>query len=356
MDANSHAHSGWYRSLSYTQLVVITGAGASVPLGMPAMTGFYELLDPANRSWALRILKSFKEAGNDLEFLLGRIAFYEQLRNEVARDAVLKERITEGNLGELVQQVVPLREKIFDTIIRFYGRLSPQAAQKAVELYKDLYLQLLEAAGNSPLVLPIFTTNYDLTFEAIRDSLSDRKLCNGLEPRGEYSVWAPEVYKKQFDYSFAVFRLHGCSHWFQDKSSGEIVFQPLPDRRDPENKEPRVLYPVPGKDERIDEDPFRTAYEHLRVCLAAAKTVVILGYSGRDLTVQRCLSDALIADPQKKFVVVTASSQLRPELAAVIPKQNIIAHIGGGIEGHTTEIWKAATGRLEIAVGDSLGN
>lgn len=346
-----------YKALLRSEILVLTGAGASVPLGMPAMDGFYRRLRPDLREWAEVIFNSFEEQNNDLEFLLGRIAYYEHLREDSQRDEHLNKNIVSTSaLGVLVAKGKEVRENIFDTIVNSYGRLSPEAKEKAAELYRDLYYKLLPEDGTQPRVLPIFTTNYDLTFEGIRDLSKHFKLCNGMSGAGEYGVWERNSYREQEDYNFAIFRLHGCSHWVRDKGSrdGELAFQARPDRRDLANKEPVILYPLPDKDSRLEEEPFRTAYHHFELCLEAAKAIVIIGYSGRDKVVQRYLAEALKADPNKKFVIVSKGPTLRQELQDIIPQANIAAYIRGGIEGNTEQVWKAAKGRLELSLKDSI--
>ncbi len=75
-----------YKALLRSEILVLTGAGASVPLDMPAMDGFYQRLRPDMREWAEVIFNSFEEQNNDLEYLLGRIAYYEHLREDSQRD------------------------------------------------------------------------------------------------------------------------------------------------------------------------------------------------------------------------------------------------------------------------------
>lgn len=343
-----------YEALRNSKVLVITGAGASVPLGMPAMDGFFERLKEEWQKWMAPILESFPEGRKtDMELLLARLTYYEELRGVAQKDGCLTSNaVNLTALSDLVKKSHRLREDIFDEIIRTYGKLSSKASTKAVQLYKDLYFQLVSATRNRPGVLPIFTTNYDLTFEAIEKKVPDFKICTGISRGGDYGVWESSLYEKAQDYDFAIFRLHGCSHWVRSRVGEirEIVFQPLPDRKDLENKEPRILYPVPDKDSRIEEEPFSTAYKYLKLCLAAAKTIVIIGYSGRDAVIQDYLGEALNTDAGKKLVIVTGGKELRPELQKIMERARGAAHLGGGIEANVDRVWKEARGsRLTVS-------
>ncbi len=340
--------SSCYQALKLSRILVITGAGASAPLNMPAMDNFYKVIDPSWDDWISKLLQGFPEKGNDLEFLLGHLDFYEDLRDKCVRDPHLRNVLPPDRLDSVLGAARNIRERIFDTIVTTYGRLSPQAKKKAIRIYKNLYFRLLEATQNEAKVLPIFTTNYDLTFEGLRDEASDFNICNGIRREGDFASWDPTAYETQDDYRFAIFRLHRCSHWMKDKgeNGGEIIFQARPDRRDLQNKEPCILYPVAGKEAKISEEPFGTAYKHLQTCLNAAQTVVIIGYSGRDVAIQRYLEEALARDEAKNLVLVTKGKKLRPELQAVIRRAKNYRHLHGGIEANTESVLKAVQGKL----------
>lgn len=356
MKLPADVQSSWYPALTRSNIVVLTGAGASVPLGMPAMDGFYEHLSNDHRQWASQFLKSHPDAGNDLEFLLGRLAWFERMAEERQRDKLVEGCIPPTPITELASRARELKSVIFRSILRVYGELQPEVRPKAKELYFDLYNELCKEAGTYPEVLPIFTTNYDLTFEALRDADSQFEICNGMSIQGEYKVWSPETYQKE-SFRFAIFRLHGCSHWVRRKPEGDIVFQAAPDLDDPTYKEPCVLYPVPGKDSRIGEEPFKTAYDHLSGCLRNAKFVIIIGYSGRDEAVQSRLQESLYADPQKKFLLITKNESIpepfrwlnRPTGSFSPPSGGISVHLSGGIEMNTKAILDAVRGKSPTA-------
>jgi len=312
---------------------VLTGAGASVPLGMPAMDGFERILSENQR----QLLKQIRPpntttAWNDLEELLERLTFYEDIDVRHRRDPNLQiwiRFISGRDTGNIARQ---LKNGIFQGIIERLGLLDEQAAEIAESLYKPLFLDLLGSATNDSAALPIFTTNYDLTFEAIRDRSLDFTICNGIRGMGESFRWSQKAYEETRDYKFAIFRLHGCSHWMKQRSTGRIFFQPLPDTRNPETREPCVLYPLPFKETRIYEQPFRCAYFHFEQALVSAQTIVIIGYSGRDPAIQFRILEALEHDRTKRIAVVTGNDEVRPEFDEIKTQCAEFKHFVGGIE------------------------
>ena len=331
MNIKSTALTDYQDSLVSSRVLVLTGAGASVPFGMPTMAEFKASIDP---HW-LSLINEIPEMkkGFDLEELLGVLDFYERINDRYGNDPLLRTWFqfqTPNNLGA---KATVLKNKVFDKIIDLYGQLSRENQEKAKHIYLPLYNGLLQYCGNEPSVLPIFTTNYDLTFEALGIQDSGFALCNGLRNVGHDSEWSHEHYRGALDYRFAVFRLHGCSHWMKNKRTGRILYQSQPDRRDLENKEPAVLYPLLGKEVAVPNEPFATAYSYLRECLRAARIILLIGYSGRDPLVQQYIADSLRLDSQKIIVVISKGIGLRLEFQALNKFMgNEVLHISGGIE------------------------
>jgi hypothetical protein len=331
MNNKSLALADFQRSLVSSHMLVLTGAGASVPFGMPTMAEFKASIDSRWLSLIDQIPEMKK--GFDLEELLGVLDFYEHIGDRYPHDALLKTWFVYQGHKNLGADAKALKNEVFDKIIELYGQLSPENQEKAKQIYLPLYNGLLRYCGNEPPVLPIFTTNYDLTFEAL--GIKDREfaLSNGLRNIGHDSEWSHEHYRGALDYKFAVFRLHGCSHWMKNKRKGRILYQSQPDRRDLDNKEPAVLYPLLGKEVAVPNEPFATAYSYLRECLRAARVILIIGYSGRDPLVQQYIADSLRLDSQKLIVVISKGIGLRSEFQALNKFMgNEVMHISGGIE------------------------
>jgi hypothetical protein len=326
-----------YKSLLRAKIIVVTGAGASVPLGMPAMRGFFAKLDPKSKAEAQRFGAWCPDSKDDLEFLLGQLDWWRQLGEAAHRDNVFRGVIKQPDLQNMVASAQSLREAVLQTIVDLYGELSNEAQLKACSIYREFYSILRQKAFNSPSVLPVFTTNYDLTFEGISDQDRAFRICNGMERRGYYSEWQPETYKRE-QYDFGIFRLHGCSHWVRQKKNGKILYQPIPERDNLSRREPCILYPEPLKDSLVSGEPFSIAYENLRLCLRGAKLIIIIGYSGRDETVRDAFREALYADPDKKFIFVTKGRAESAALEGLVDSKKVLAYFDKGIEDSTSDI------------------
>jgi hypothetical protein len=173
-----------YTSLLKSKTLVLTGAGTSVPFGMPAMDGFLEIIKGDEfQQLAKLIVRDGPSGKPDLEYLLGRLTYYRNILHEWQRDKVLQGwmQLSDKKLGERAGQ---LRDHIFEQIIRRYGRLTQDARKKAAQFLFPLLIMLRQTAGNNPLVLPIFTTNYDLTYENLSAEVSDLSICTGMVREG----------------------------------------------------------------------------------------------------------------------------------------------------------------------------
>jgi hypothetical protein len=318
-------------SLEKSALLVLTGAGASVPFGMPTMAEFRTHIDTQWTDLVDQIFPNKKEF--DLERLLGVLAFYEEILDQYSRDPMLHSWIQFIGRSDLGGRARGLKNHVFDRIIELYGHVPLERQEKARVLYLPLYRDLLELCGNEPQVLPIFTTNYDLTFEALRRLDSGFTVNDGIRDVGYDREWAPEHYQGAMNYKYAIFRLHGCSHWMKNNHTGRILYQSQPDRKDPGNKEPAVLFPLLGKEVAVPHEPYATAYSYFRECLRAAHVILIVGYSGRDPLVQQYIADSLRRDTDKGIIVISKGNELRQEFKTFerfLGRQ--VKHVAGGIE------------------------
>lgn len=341
-----------------SSIVVLTGAGASVPFGMPAMANFCSCCDSEKAGILQQICRPFLPDNSvDLEFVLGKLEFYE---NEITRD-LLNDGFLTRYFGSSTQHIATemgkfcrnLRGYLYEKIIETYGLLSEEQQTIARNLYLDLFMEL---AARNRTVLPVFTTNYDLMFESLTDSNSQFRMINGMRPTAQGYRWDPTTYSESLA-DLAVFRLHGCSHWFQRKRDKAIWFQALPDLKDPSNKGPQIIYPEPGKDARLVDEPFVTAYRYFRHCLKSADLIIIIGYSGRDEVIQEALRESMAdekpwhdASVKKRFIVITRSEELPPHIDRILPKKRVI-HLRAGIEHNAGRLSAFVTGEIpEYAV------
>jgi 2-hydroxy-3-keto-5-methylthiopentenyl-1-phosphate phosphatase len=112
---------------------------------------------------------------------------------------------------------------------------------------------------------------------------------------------------------------------------------------------------LPGKETRLDEEPFRTGYLQLESVLTSAKLIVIVGYSGRDPFIQVALRDALKRDREKHVICVTGNKELKAEgLASLKGLASSFDHFGGGIQSNVNQVLAAANGQQVQNASDSM--
>jgi hypothetical protein len=181
-------------------------------------------------------------------------------------------------------------------ILKNWGR--PDSADEAdLGLYEATLTRLREL-NRGPL--KVFTTNYDLTFEYLPQTLSG-SVVNGLRQERVESVWDPRVYSEvEGQHRLVVYRLHGCSHWFLDEARGLVTYQPNPELARG-GLQPMVVFPAGRKTGTASLDLFAFSYAAFRQALSRARVCLIIGYSFRDQGIQECLAQAS-ADTQ--FVVL----------------------------------------------------
>lgn len=337
-----------------TKLLLLTGAGASKPLGMPLMKEFEQLVnEKANKSeseclrkiWLVHD-KETKGATLDLEALLALVErygrFYDILFGDqefgyfAHMDSQEKRERAELELKGLIQQGMSIPEaylnraydqkEVFenlDTLLRnlvfeVYG--SELDHHSLDGLYSPMF-ELLNKHFPQKLV-PIFTTNYDVAIEtyALR---SDIKLETGFASTYTGNIWRPArfyqfqpVKDKQ---NIVLFKLHGSLAWHRKGDS--IISTGLP-IRDPSGYKSAVIYPTQTK-EFPDEEPFRTMYNFLKGCFSVTRLVIVIGYSFRDPGIHRIMLDALEFNPNLFFILICGSDVERLQKFG---QQNLRSH------------------------------
>ncbi len=268
--------------LIYKQpLVVFLGAGASAPLGMKTTVQFIEWvkslpeIDYSLMTQIIHEVKPSDEVGKkvDIEAVLD---YLEKLID--AREAY--EKLLDIHLTSVdkFDKIIKLRDRIQDLVIAHYSEID---ASKAFRHYRPL-LQGLPIP-----ILPIFTTNYDLSIEKAYEHSKAQlrlRLIDGFErTRVTIPRWSETSYKhykpRAKSKDIILFKLHGSVDWHRTLN-GEIQ-RIEAHQRNPGILKTVVAYPSRTKKE-IHEEPFRTNYDYLLACLAHAKVCLVIGFSFRD--------------------------------------------------------------------------
>jgi len=293
----------------YGKIIVLTGAGASQPLGCPTMASLVQLITEAGAP--LSEVSGRMNGGmgcDDAETVYSNLELYLQA-TACAADGdqnMLEAFAHPARVLEYQTRFTKSLSQLQDLILSTCGRVD-ELSDGSTE-YGNLLSKLYDLNGSA---LRVFTLNYDLAFE---DLFGAKTVVNGMRADGLNYVWDPGEYEDlPSDAFLVVYRLHGCSHWFRDSESGVILYQSHP-TVSRTGLMPMVVFPSRRKAIDDVDDVFAFSYRALSEALSAAEVCVVIGCSLRDSRVVNALR---AADADTLFVVVDSSldlGQLRPAL------------------------------------------
>lgn len=274
----------------YGKIVVLTGAGASAALGLPTMQKFRKHIVKAGPPLAEMAARMNGGRGYDnAEQIYSCLDLYV----DAAKCAI----DGDGNMGDafasdektraLDHQAAKALRQLQDLMLEKWGKVTC-APEGSLQRYRETLDRLYEL-NEAPL--RVFTTNYDIAFESLDDpdplrvdrlrSVDDGTLVNGLYyvDRLRQYAWDQIKYLPQEMVKAArlvLYRLHGCSFWFQN-SLGQIVLRrELPARC---GVNPMVVFPGRRKADEAFRWVFTFAYAALREAITSAKLCVVIGSS-----------------------------------------------------------------------------
>ncbi len=294
--------------------VILTGAGASAPLGMQQMSSFMDIvhktIEPEDYAFLERIYRSARtldgQPGRDLEVVLERIKQYKDILSVTHSDANLNELSDQGKVARFEEQVSSVDTTIRHLIFSHYGgTIKPRASY---ELYEALFNKIRSA--NNPY-LPVFTTNYDLAIEEYVEQAKETEVHDGLIQEGNRRIWNPhESFNPREDMStlkILLFKLHGSVSWY--RRDGQI--QGFHDVATPSldgGWESMIIYPAQTKTDTMKEEPYRTLYAFLERYVAQATTFLVIGHSLRDEILLNTIRTALRKNDNISMLIITRTA------------------------------------------------
>lgn len=304
--------------MAKAKVILLTGAGASVPLGLYTTSLF--LNEFTTRWWPLEadheLVKELRQAVNtqygDIEDLLALLERQVTAADVLLADPRFVRDVLQNNrqrIGEYIHVATQLRDTIYDKVIEHYSHVD---AHRAAALYDPLLGQFLKRFHDIPELgqtLPFFTLNYDVAVESAA-SMLELQLVDGLEvrPGSVERQWTPDAFtryeEKPGKLNVVLVKLHGSVRWGYDRSNANsIVELSRGVGRDPGMYRHAVLYPA-RTPKAIDEEPFRTGFRCFRECLRSARVLVAIGTSFRDPEVNAALRDGMEENPDLHLIVV----------------------------------------------------
>lgn len=337
--------------LIYTQpIVFFLGAGSSVPLGMPTTLSFRQvLLSKSSKIEKLTINALYKMAAyryrvseNDinleqfLEFLHElRLGFWILSRSSLSKHvSATLSKINSSSWADADRKVNRVRWKILEVLHDVCGDCS---GQRAAELWDPLLFEFQRYTK----VFPLFTLNYDWTFEKACIAHEDRfRLTDGFSGSlgGAWSSgYFAEFQPSEDRVDICLFKLHGSTCWVGDiKSLGP--FSIAKDRPkygfESEDSTPfEIVYPGYRREVWLGKDtwnipqtssdvfvgwrqrePYSVLYRYFDLCLSRAKVVIVIGYAFGDRDINARLAKTLEKNSLCHLVVVGPGNRSKRKL------------------------------------------
>lgn len=280
-------------------LILFTGAGVSIPVGIPGMYDFVEQFKESisKEVNALILLnKIINKEKIDLEELLGRL---DKLSNLKEDETYLRMLDPDTEHMKTLANMGSLKELLLNFV---YEKCSDFDKEKAKDVYKKFIdLKDLFVCKN----LKIFTTNYDVCTET---ALEDQNPTTGFKTKGMYPTWDRSTFKDT-SYKIQIYKLHGSITWYE--YGDEIVQLPPVGRKlpTPRGKKFKVqmLYPISMKE--VFKPPFSDLYYYLQKSLESCSVCIAIGYSFRDDSINSIFRNALNENKDLRLIIIDPNAE-----------------------------------------------
>lgn len=275
-------------------LVIIIGAGASVPMGIPAMKGFTKefekhcdyVLSKDNAKELIKYnLRYLKKVANldrywDLEELLLRVRELKNAENSSITKLYRKfsfrgNSMPKDKFDQKISSMAGEYSELEGELLRF---IREKCIRPDIEKGMKIYSNLLKLSKN--FNLRIFTTNYDPIIENVCDKLNI-SYADGFMPKGNtgYFTWTPQSLNSE---KLNIFKLHGSITWYKDSSNGRIIKFPI-DISDRKDVQSVIIYPTEYKE--LFKPPFNRLYFEFSKSIFNSTNCLAIGHSFRDILI-----------------------------------------------------------------------
>jgi hypothetical protein len=304
------------------RVVVLTGAGASKPLGLPTMeallpSAFESLLQPVEEHQVFDMAANWAAVQNpavlDFELVFTLVDTIARLRESdpvamafaAARGsaggfqfkATPGSYIAGGNLPAYQKAAASLCERLKRVV---HEQLAEPDEALAVKLYHDLF-RVLGGVIDHPGVIDLFTTNYDRAVEVSHETAAevDFELVKGfgLVGRARAPRWDPSLYDNAPGKRLTVklYKLHGSLDW---RRNGDVVEEVGADEYVKGRN--ALIYPIRKP---VIEEPFTNLFERFKQRLQESGVCVVIGSSLRDEYIRQAIVEQLNAETLRVVLV-----------------------------------------------------
>jgi NAD-dependent SIR2 family protein deacetylase len=295
----------------FADVILLVGAGASQSLNIPAMGGMFHAFLQKRRSGISaennRVCKLLVEQLGihpDLEeFLLAANAIIDSQDKSLWK---LTERIVSPSMksSKIAKYREKLRKHVSD-IQRTRKSILDFMSKTCFKFNKEEASRMLSGivSSVSERGYPVYTTNYDFSFEYAAGE-QDIAVHDNFLAQGRRLIWNPEI-KYPLGNALTIIKLHGSVTWYSDdrgvieKIESHTTINPAG-----RSVDRLVIFPTRFKD--IYDQHFFSLYSHFLEALSAAKCLVIIGHSLRDEYIQAAIIERF---RKKVFSIVVVDPQ-----------------------------------------------
>ena len=271
--------------------MILTGAGISVPVGIPAMRDLYSNFLKTSKSGitdrekrTCRLLTDQLQVNPDLEDFLVALNAMCEFEDTSLSLLVEKSLAPLGSINKLESYRKNLEIQI-DRINEVRERILEYCTTVCFEFEREKSVQLFQGLINAVAQkgYPVFTTNYDFAFEHVAGN-SEVDIENNFVAvgRGVAQRW---IWRDEIEFAIGNFltlvKLHGSVTWYRNQA-GQVESIQFDTGKNPDGQDVtrQIVFPTRFKD--IYDQHFFALYTYFLSVLASTEVLIIIGHSLRD--------------------------------------------------------------------------
>jgi len=325
---------------TFQKVVFLLGAGASSDANCKLSSGMLESLNASisNLSTSNVEFEKYKDDfGEIYHFILASLHYQSTMSNAsfgqspylniedfvmLLRQLIDKEFVIPYPLiGNWNDKILKWELRNEDIFTKFKDFITRQLVEDWTRFDRDLALATLAPIREmlntaEALKLNIFTLNYDLVFEEVFNSQTQKIVDTGFSERelsnSRVQYWTADFNNELSPTKINLYKLHGSVDWEYNLGSEDIAIKEKID----DGREPLIIFGSPSK--MLSFDPFLYMLSEFRSVLQKATMFVVVGYSFHDkyinnLLIQQ-LSQNTYEDVPKKLLIVSPACAGKTEI------------------------------------------
>jgi NAD-dependent SIR2 family protein deacetylase len=308
------------------EVIILTGAGISIPIGIPAMEGMFKAFMNRAESGistdekrACELFTKDLGVAEDLEeFLVAANAITEFGSTSLSPliERSISSRKDTRNIAEYRQRLHAYAASADNLRRRILQFMSRKCFQFDRDEANALFTRLVTSLAKKGY--PVYTTNYDFALEEVAMA-SGIQINDNFSKKGTRNVWNPSI-DFPLGNALTIVKLHGSVTWYVDNRNNiEKIYSNTDINPIGKSVDRIVIAPTRFKD--IYAQHFFALYSHFLADLATSRVLVVTGHSLRD----DYLRAAIIERVRKKTFSLVI---IAPNFPSTLPEELRPAKLG----------------------------